>query len=368
MDFLLNGIASGDVATRLLRSRFDPNCLRPYSMTPDGPSYIVNAAGPSAVAQMIANAATLMYDEWKLVDKAVNKAKQGRLRAWEALRDANPYAVPRAMGKTTIHYQTQSDINPAQVSMDGLRRGQNDRPLYDSAGMPLPIIHKDFSVSARQLEESRNGQAAFDTSMVSLATRKVIEEVERFVVGTAAIYQYAGLAVYGYTNYPQRLTGELSDPAGGGWSPATLVDELLDARQDLMDNRYYGPFTVYNGTGWDKYLDSDYSNAKGDNTLRDRVAKIQGLKAPEMLEYLEPFDIVFVQQTEDVARAIVGMDITPVQWESSGGFEVMFKVLCILLPQLRCDFYDRTGIMHLSVPAPVTTTTTSTPTTTTTAP
>ena len=53
-----------------------------------------------------------------------------------------------------------------------------------------------------------------------------------------------------------------------------------------------------------------------------------------------------VQMTSDVARAVVGMDITTVQWESKGGMQLNFKVMCINVPQIRADFYGNCGILH----------------------
>ena len=59
--------------------------------------------------------------------------------------------------------------------------------------------------------------------------------------------------------------------------------------------------------------------------------------------------MVLVQMTADVCREVVGMDITTVQWESHGGMQLNFKVMCILVPQLRSDFNGTTGIVHGTV-------------------
>ena len=50
--------------------------------------------------------------------------------------------------------------------------------------------------------------------------------------------------------------------------------------------------------------------------------------------------------TPDVCRAVNGMDITTVQWESSGGMRINFKVMAIQVPQLFTDYNRRTGIVH----------------------
>jgi hypothetical protein len=55
--------------------------------------------------------------------------------------------------------------------------------------------------------------------------------------------------------------------------------------------------------------------------------------------------MVMVQMTPDVARAVNGMDITTVQWESQGGMRLNFKVMCIQVPQLRADYYGNCGIL-----------------------
>jgi hypothetical protein len=55
--------------------------------------------------------------------------------------------------------------------------------------------------------------------------------------------------------------------------------------------------------------------------------------------------MILVQMTADVARAVTGMDITTVQWETNGGMRVNFKVMCIKVPQIRSDFNGATGIL-----------------------
>jgi hypothetical protein len=56
--------------------------------------------------------------------------------------------------------------------------------------------------------------------------------------------------------------------------------------------------------------------------------------------------MIMVQMTPDVARAVNGMDITTVQWESVGGMRLNFKVMAIQVPQLRADHYGSCGVLH----------------------
>ena len=57
-----------------------------------------------------------------------------------------------------------------------------------------------------------------------------------------------------------------------------------------------------------------------------------------------PFRLIMIQMNSEVARAVNGMDITTIQWETVGGLQLNFKVMCIQVPQLRADFYGNCGI------------------------
>ena len=93
-------------------------------------------------------------------------------------------------------------------------------------------------------------------------------------------------------------------------------------------------------------MDDDYSSAKGSNTLRERLKKIEGIQNVRTLDFLSGFELILVQFTADVVRLVNAMEITTVQWESSGGMQQHFKVMAIQVPQLRADFNGNCGIVH----------------------
>lgn len=347
MDFILNGQAHGAIATQLLAANMDVNCLRPY-IGQDGRSYLtINVDGkPTAVPVMNATA-TLRKDEWKLLDEAVLKAAKPRLQAVADLRSRGlTYNIPNGLGKTVLETETQSDITEAVVSMDGLRESEADRPVYELTNLPLPIISKDFSFSARQIMASRNGGSPLDTTTAELAGRRVAEMAEQVLLGTTTGTTYGGGTIYGYTNLSGRMTKVLTAPTASGWTPATLVNEVLEMRLQSQQAYHYGPWMLYCSSNWDVYLDDDYSSAKGDNTLRERLAKIQNVEGVVTLDYLTDYTMILVQMTSDVVREVIGMEITTVQWETKGGMQQNFKVMGIMVPQLRLDQNSNGGIVH----------------------
>jgi len=257
------------------------------------------------------------------------------------------YVIPNGLGKTVLQHETQSDISAATISMDGLREGESDRPQFDITNLPLPIVHKDFQYSARQVMASRNGGSPLDTTSAELAGRKVAEEVEKLTLGEVATYAYGGGTVYGLTNYTYRLTQALTAP--DGTNQATTITEILTMIQSSQAAGYYGPWGLYYSPGWSIYMGGDYASGKGDNTLQERIAKIDGISFVKQADYLSDTTLILVQLTGDVIRMVIGMDITTVQWESHGGMQLNFKVMAIIVPQLRADYNDATGIVHGSV-------------------
>lgn len=354
MDFILNGQASGSVASALLQNEFDVASLRPY-LGKDGRTYITRNTGGKKRAVPTANAgqASLLRLEWTLLDQVVVRAALPRLRAVADLRGRGlQMTIPNGMSKTVLQTQAQSDVNGASISMDGLADSQADRPVYNLTNLPLPIIHKDFSFSARQIAVSRNGSMPLDLSMAELAARRVAEGAEQLLLGVCPSYSYGGGAIYGYTNFPGRITKSLSSPLASGWVPSNTVKDVINMRYLSQQQHHYGPWVLYTSLAWDNYLDEDLNAASANSsniTLRDRIRRIDGIEDVVTLDYLNGYDMVLVQMTTDVAREVVGMDITTVQWESHGGMQLNFKVMCILVPQIRSDFLGNTGIVHGTV-------------------
>jgi hypothetical protein len=320
-----------------------------------------------------------------MLDTVVLRAARYRLRAWADLAAANSFGGFNGMSKMILEHETMSDPGEALVDFDGLTEGRHDEPRFQLEGLPLPITHSDFWFSSRRLAVSRNSGTPLDTTMGEAAARRVGESIEKTTIGISTGVTYGGNStqtggygrtsqVYGYTNFPARLTyTSITAPTAGGWSPLSTLKSVLAMRDLLYAGKFYGPFMLYHSNDWDQYLDNDYyvlssSGAVAPTiTLRERLKAIEGISDVKRLDFLfsaapsaskgpggeninitgtSPFTLVMVQMTPDVARAVNGMAITTVQWESVGGMRVNFKVMCIQVPQLRADYYGNCGICH----------------------
>lgn len=54
------------------------------------------------------------------------------------------------------------------------------------------------------------------------------------------------------------------------------------------------------------------------------------------------------KQTRTISE-VVGMDIQTLQWASEGGMEINFKVMGMIVPQVRYDYYENIGLVHGTV-------------------
>lgn len=348
MDYIINGQAEGPLACKLLANDFDYRVLRPY-IGKDGRGYSTRNLNGKPTAVPVNNA-LLRYDEWKQFDDAVLKCARQRLRAVADLRTAGlTYTIPNGMGKTVFVSENMTDPGNSVISMDGLRRAANDRPKYGIQNLPLPIIRSDFTISARQLQASRNGNTPLDTSMAEAMTRRVAEEAERLVLGTSTEWPstnaYGGGYIYGLTTEPYVNSVTITAPTASGWDGSALLDDILEMRQAAYDDYHYGPYALYFSPGWDRYLGADFKT-NSDKSLLSRIKEIPDINAIRTLDYMTNYSILLVQMTSDVVREVIGLDFTTIQWEEQGGMELNFAVMAILVPQVRSDPNNRSGIVY----------------------
>lgn len=408
-NLVANGRDAGMVIDTLGHVRFEGGLLRPYLVQKGGrnvpyftintkrrddgswerKAYSIDQLAARGIYSPVGNATSLRKEEWLQLDQVVLRAARYRLRAWSDLSSANSFGGFNGMSKMILEHETMSDPGEAIVDMDGITEGRSDAPKFQLEGLPLPITHSDFTFSSRRLAVSRNTGTPLDTTMGEAAGRRVAELIEKTTIGVSTGITYGGnstqvggygrtSSVYGYINFPSRLTKtNLRNPSTSGWAPAQTLADVLSMRDQLYANKFYGPFMLYHSNDWDQYMDNDYILTGGNvatQTLRERLKSIENIQDVRRLDFLfgtqpvtniaetgyrgpggevdvtlKPFTLIMVQMTPDVARAVNGMDLTTVQWESVGGMRLNFKVMCIQVPQLRADIYGNCGILHATI-------------------
>jgi len=379
-DFIMNGEGFGDVGQALLDVDGDSGLMRPYfnevgqrcvTMTtgkvynkekgkylPKLEEVLISDVLSRGVSSPVLNSTSLRKDEWITLSQAVVKAARKRLRAWSDLAASSTETLD-GMSSSIYEYETESDPGEAVVDMDALSEGNQDSHKYQLEGLPLPITHDDFFFSMRRIKTSRKMGRALDVARAESAGRRVAEMIEKTVIGVTTGITYGNTAlysraptVYGYTNFPDRITKtDMTQPTG---SNGTVVKtEWLEVRELLYNADMYGPYMAYVSSDWDQYLDNLFSTTEPSaGSLRKNLLDIGGIQDIRRLDYLNgtsKYDVIFVQMDGNTAKAIVGMPLNTVQWPDQGGFRRNFKVLTIQAPNLRADFNGNCGIAHATI-------------------
>jgi hypothetical protein len=386
VDYIQNGQGHGPIGSMLAGTYFDPGYSRPFFdrhgrqcatvrtgrmvwneelgfEVPEKKTYLLRDLIRSGRNSPVFNATTLRKLEWAMWDQKILRAARLRLRAWADLAASNTFGGFNGMSKLLLEHETMADVGEAEADMDGVTEPRDDELAYQLQGLPLPIFQSGFRLTARRLAASRNSGTPLDSTRAEMAGRRVAELIEQTCIGVTTGVTYGGTnnvsygrtpTVYGYTNFPLRLIyNTLHIPTDSAWNAGKTLGDVLAMRDTLLANRFYGPYMIYHSTDWDKYMDNDYILTGGNvatQTLRNRLRQIEGVQDVRRLDFLNatsnPFTLLMVQMTQEVARAVNGMDITTLQWETKGSMELNFKVMAIQVPQLRADYYGRCGILH----------------------
>lgn len=391
-DYILNGEAHGEMASGFQNVGWDAGYFRPFfdqvgvGATPRSRQFVIiktgrakkNADGSivynkqgktvpeteqvrikdlqdNGVQVPVWNATVLRKDEWISIDQQVKEVYRQRLRAWADIAAASTYTLDGMM-KTVLEDQQVSDAGEAVVDMWGDTEARADRSLFTLQGVPLPFTHSSFHFTDRMINISRGGGESLDTRQARYAARKVSELIEKTAIGVVAGLQYGTSTnyrqtakVYGLMNFPYRSTkSDLTAPTGSNGT--TILTEWLAVRELLFADNCYGPFMCYTSAGWDQYLDNLFSTTEPSaGTLRSRLLQVGDFSGIRRLDYLGTgynYTMLMVQMTGDVLRAVIGMPIQTIQWDSMGGSRKNFRVVTIMAPQLFADYDGRSGIAH----------------------
>ena len=301
--------------------------------------------GNAQSQQLVANDSTLRHDEHLAYDQALIETARVRLGGIADLQAAGLVTNLGGLGTLLSMYERIGDMNDASVSMDGITEGEYDRATFDEVGVPVPIIHKDWTLQLRHLEAARQNGTNLDTTQVGLATRIVSEKLDNILANGYASMVFEGKTIYGYTTHPNRNTVSL---AGSGWTVVSGRDIIGDTNKMIkaaQDDNFYGPFQMYvAGDVW-RELQLDYNDNKGDKTFKERIEAFAEINSVKPLFSLPNGSVILVQMTRDVIDLAVAQDMVNLEWNNNP-MQTMFKVFTAMVPRLKADKSGQCGIVH----------------------
>jgi len=292
---------------------------------------------------------TLRKDEWVHLDQALVEEGQIRLRGVADLIAAGlVIPVANSMGKTMFEYEKVSDMNPAETSLSGIARTEDDRVEFELGSLPIPITHKDFDINLRHLSASRERGEPLDTMQARVSARLVSERLEQMLYLGGPTF--GGVPIYGLTTHPDRNLGVFDAP--GAWNVAAKTGEqmLVDLLRwigQLEADRMFGPYRLYLPSSASTNLEKDFK-ANSDKTIRQRLLEVDRLESIQVVDQLTTANAVLVQFTRDVVALVNGEPLQSVQWDVEGGFLIKMKAFQIQVPLVRSDAQGRSGVLHAS--------------------
>jgi len=361
VDLIANGGAQGPVASQLMRDgRLNLGTYRPF-IGNDGRTYVTvyNGGDPKKMSSYVDRAintnGTLRRDEWKQLDDALVTATRYRLGGVEDLISKGlTFQLGNAMGTTVLEWHDVNDNMEAVLTMDGVTRGTNDRPKFQTNYLPIPIIHVDYEINARELATSRGLGNPIDTTTAEFAARRIKEKMENMLF-TNTDYAYGTLddrsrnKIYSYVNHPDINLVTL----GTHWdasakTAAGILQDVLNMKESSIAAYHYGPWQLYIPTGYEIVLDDDYDATTPGTTIRERLLKIAGISGIKVIDTLAANTVLLVQMTPDVVRLVQGFGLQNVEWGVEGNMITKYKVMTIQVPQIRSDQNGRSGIVKLA--------------------
>jgi uncharacterized linocin/CFP29 family protein len=354
VDFVMNNQGNSDAAIQWLNAKGDVNALRPF-VGNDNRSYVNQVVGqnedgtPKVQAVVTNSGATLRKNEWQFLDSIVSEVARKRLTLINNMRSAGmAVSFPGAYNHSVYQYQRMTDLSPATMNMNPRSRAENDRPTFDLVSVPLPIIHKEIEMDAREIAIRRNGGVPLETTALMQAAKRVAEYAEQLVLGSLATFTYGGASLYGLLNFPQRLTGTFLNPTVSGWNPEMMFNSVISMIKASVDNFHYGPWDLYYSTGLMSHMLKPFSAQYDGGSLVNRINDLPGINSVTMLDYLSGNQLLLVQRDPETSQILVGMDVTTVQWTENGGASQKLRVMAMMVPLMKTDANSTTGIVHFT--------------------
>jgi len=285
----------------------------------------------------------LTRDQWLELDSVVMETFRTVPTGVNDLINAG-LTTPGDLGTILSGYPVVSDMEAAQMSMDGVVHGQQDRLDYDEVLVPIPITHKDFGLSARHL---LTGAGRLQTDHVREATKKVRDLNENILFGNAT-YNYGGYSVWGYTNHPNRVTDTATNFGGGDWGTSgNAYKTIVGAINYMAALGLNGPWGVYAANVQYGQTLLQFGN-NDNNELSVMLEKIPDLQFLRRSFELTAGEVVMVMLAREAIDVEVAANIQVVQWSERGGFLTEYRVLDAIVPRIKKDYNDVVAICHIT--------------------
>jgi hypothetical protein len=309
-----------------------------------------------AANAMASNASTLERDEYETLSDRIIRTYKRNLSGLADLQDQG--LVRNVSLATQVDlWQTVTEVTEADITMDGEDQAANDRIEYNTQGVPIPIVHKDFRIPERELQTSRNMGNDLRTDTAAEVSRAVTEMAEQMLFQgwnpTVDTARGDDWQVYGYTD-----SSVSASVSGSDFGTAGNIRDVFTATIDkLMDDNNQQPagdgfLTYISQTQYRQYRNAIDPDGDGNMTVRERVENEFDMELGDVKsvpDYVLPDgEMVMVNPAPDVVELALAEDMQTLEWSSGSGMTNFYKVLWSGAPEIKTDAKNNYGVAHVT--------------------
>lgn len=287
----------------------------------------------------------------KVIDKAVVEVGMDRLTVVrDILAMGLTYTLTDALSITQLEWLASNKVGNSQRTMSPEVRQENFLPDLLANRLPIYLTTSGFELDIRTLRMSQRVGMPLDTANVASGTRAVNESTEDAAINGATTLdgqdlQVAGYKAPGLLNAPNAATQNLTLASWDATPvPATILAEVMAMMAKLRANKKFGPYILYVNTEVGAMMDNDYVTAAPQNTIRERLLKLDGLSGIRTADLIPAAKVVLVQMTKDVLDIVIGQRPTVIPWTSLSGMTFHNLILAIMVPRIKWDYNLKSGI------------------------
>lgn len=210
----------------------------------------------------------------------------------------------------------------AELGMDPDVATGESTVSFGEDGSPVPVAYDPYSIGFRDgpVDSSRM-EGSLEVQHAANSTRLVSQLIEQVFVDASGfdidVYDSdQGYDLFGMTDHPSTATGNTTTDWTVDGNESDIRNDFRDARSVLKNDRNYTPdFAVYLGNEYYDELDDADPEGDGNQTVRDRVENLSGIRWIRELDALPEKSMLMFKPSPDVLQVGQALDVMTLQQE-----------------------------------------------------
>ena len=312
-------------------------------LSPQGIAHLRAMASKTREAHLYTHA-TLLKEQWVEIDNLwLRVADQYMGAVMDLISRGLTQTIP-SLGIAASQYQAINRMDNATTDMRASAAGNNQRLTVTPRLVPLPFAFEDYEFDITELEAVQRLGGTLETAYTEEAQRSVAETFENWLVNGAAEFSVDGNTIYGYRTHPNRVA-----KSGASWATADgIYTTILGMYTDMLTLHRPGPYGLYLNVAQYGQLHAK----EGVDTAFNSLVRIQQ-SFPQIVSIKPTFAMpagqaALVELQRRTVDLAIKMDPANVPWEIMGGLAQHVRVIGSIVPRIKADGANQTGVVHYS--------------------